>query len=305
MARIRCRGQLVRWLSIGFLISAALVIAQPALADVTGNTTTKGSRLEVLTRSGLEALAAEQLAPPPEPPWYRYASSSACPGARPGGGGADDLCSTAVLLCAGNTPEQGLGPAVYVFRREVDALGDPVAGAAGNWDRWRYTCLPQLVPGASNALTVEMIQDAFSDTDFTVPTVNIQPEGDLTLVNLPTFFEARFPESGYGPGEIDEVDPARMLGHRVEVRPVLKSITYHLGDQTLGPTTSLGGPYPNGDVRATYARPGTHEVRADIVYTGQFRVGGSDWFDIPGEVDLTGTAVTLTVAEAKSRLVTN
>ena len=96
-----------------------------------------------------------------------------------------------------------------------------------------------------------------------------------------------------------------MLGHRVEVRPVLKSITYHLGGQTVGPTTSMGGPYPNGDVRATYSSAGSHEVRADIVYTGQFRVGGSDWFDIPGEVDLTGTTVTLTVAEAKSRLVTN
>ena len=38
-----------------------------------------------------------------------------------------------------------------------------------------------------------MIRDAFHDTDFTVPTVNIQPEGDVTLVNLPTFFEVRFP----------------------------------------------------------------------------------------------------------------
>ena len=180
-----------------------------------------------------------------------------------------------------------------------------MAGGSGNWTLIGTTCSPSLVPGVGPQLTLEMIREAFHDTDFTVPTVNIQPEGDLTLVNLPTFFEAKFPESGYGPGEIDEVDPARMLGHRVEVRPVLKSITYHLGDQTLGPTTSLGGPYPNGDVRATYARPGTHEVRADIVYTGQFRVGGSDWFDIPGEVDLTGTAVTLTVAEAKSRLVTN
>ncbi len=38
-----------------------------------------------------------------------------------------------------------------------------------------------------------MIRDAFHDTDFAVPTVNIQPEGDVTLVNLPTFFEVQFP----------------------------------------------------------------------------------------------------------------
>ena len=41
-----------------------------------------------------------------------------------------------------------------------------------------------------------MIREAFHDTDFSVPTVNIQPEGDLTLVNLPTYFEVKFPEAG-------------------------------------------------------------------------------------------------------------
>ena len=150
-----------------------------------------------------------------------------------------------------------------------------------------------------------MIRDAFHDTDFTVPTVNIQPEGDVTLVNLPTFFEVKFPAAGFGPDEVDTPDPARLLGYHIEVRPRLKSITYHLGTTTIGPTTSLGGPHPTGDIRATYLQPGTHRVRADIVYTGQFRVGGSQWFDIPGDVDLQGTPVTLTVREARSRLYTH
>ena len=149
-----------------------------------------------------------------------------------------------------------------------------------------------------------MIRDAFHDTDFSVPTVNIQPEGDMTLVNLPTYFEVKFPEDGFGPEEVDTPDPARLLGYRIEVRPLLKSVTYHLGERTVGPTTSLGGPHPTGDIRATYTRPGTHEVRADIAYTGQFRVAGSEWFDIPGEVDLEGPPVTLTVREAKARLYT-
>ena len=150
-----------------------------------------------------------------------------------------------------------------------------------------------------------MIREAFHDTDFSVPTLNIQPEHDVTLVNLPTFFEVQFPEAGFGPDEVDTPDPARLLGYRIEVRPRLKSVTYHLGIRTIGPTTSLGGPHPTGDIRATYPQPGTHEVRVDIVYTGQFRVGGSQWFDIPGQVDLQGTPVTLTVREATSRLYTN
>ena len=100
-----------------------------------------------------------------------------------------------------------------------------------------------------------MIREAFHDTDFSVPTLNIQPEGDVTLVNLPTYFEVMFPEDGFGPEEVDTPDPGRLLGYRIEVRPLLKSVTYHLGDQDIGPTTSLGGPHPTGDIRATYPSP--------------------------------------------------
>ena len=165
--------------------------------------------------------------------------------------------------------------------------------------------MPSMVPGVGPQLTLAMIREAFHDTDFSVPTLNIQPEGDVTLVNLPTYFQVVFPEDGFGPEEVDTPDPGRLLGYRIEVRPLLKSVTYHLGDQVIGPTTSLGGPYPSGDIRATYRQPGTHDVFAEIVYTGQFRVGGSEWFDIPGEVGLPGAPVTLTVREAKSRLYTS
>ena len=287
------------------LLSAPSPMLAPALAggdDIDGSSSSTGSVVNLVGSDSLRDWSEQALFQADTGPWFEYDSVSVC-GGHPDRPGSDSMCLRAVVMCQSGV--NGDGPAVAIFRRELERNRQPMPGAAGRWASVGFTCFPALVPGARNTLTMAMIREAFHDTDFTVPTVNIQPEGDLTLVNLPTFFEAKFPESGFGPGEIDEVDPARMLGHRVEVRPVLKSITYHLGDQTLGPTTSLGGPYPNGDVRATYARPGTHEVRADIVYTGQFRVGGSDWFDIPGEVDLTGTAVTLTVAEAKSRLVTN
>ena len=56
------------------------------------------------------------------------------------------------------------------------------------------TCLPELVPGADNVLTLAMIENAFHETDFAVPSVNIQPENDVTLVNLPTFFEVVMPD---------------------------------------------------------------------------------------------------------------
>ncbi|MBR7744384.1 hypothetical protein KC207_13905 [Phycicoccus sp. BSK3Z-2] len=157
------------------------------------------------------------------------------------------------------------------------------------------------MPGAP-ALTMDMIEDAFHETDFAVPSVNIQPENDVTLVNLPTFFEVNMPDEGFGPDEVDRPDPASLLGYDVEVRPRLKEVTYHLGETTIAPTDDFGGPYPDGTITHTYAQPGEHQVRVDIVYTGQFRVGGSGWIDIPGEVALDGDPVTLTVREARARL---
>lgn len=294
-------------LVISSLIFTLAFSATKAAADEPGDGwgggSTKDGAEVFLSRSDLIKHNNAFISPPSDGPWYDFASASVC-GGHPDRGDADNLCGRAVVMCAGNTEEEGLGPAVALFRRNVDRSGQPLDGAAGLWVQVGITCLPELVPGDGAGLTMAMIREAFHDTDFSLPTVNIQPEGDVTLVNLPTYFEVQFPEDGFGPDEVDTPDPSRLLGYRIEVRPVLKSITYHLGETTVGPTTSLGGPHPTGDVRATYTQPGQHEVRADIVYRGQFRVGDSQWFDIPGEVDLEGTPVTLTVREAKARLYT-
>lgn len=253
-----------------------------------------------LFRTDLERIASQQL-PGSDGPKFEYGLASVCGQLEPGADGSDNLCGASFIACSETNPEVGAGPAMFVWRRTAAANGSP----ASQWESLGVTCLPQMVPGASPALTMAMIQRAFRDTDFTKPRVNIQPEGDVTLVNLPTFFEVQFPEAGFGPDEVDRPDPATLLGHEVEIRPRLESITYHLGERTVGPTTDLGGPYPDGTVVQTYTRPGEQQVRADIVYSGQFRVGGSGWIDIPGTVELQGTPVTLTVREAKARLYSN
>lgn len=278
----------------------------PALAGEPGpgvwGDTTEDNQIRIsLRKTDLERLAHDEIAREAAGPWYEYSLVSVC-GGLPGTGGTDSLCGASFISCSLTDPEIGPGPALELYRREIDEHG---ASKGGPWESLGATCLPEMAPGGSDALTLAMIREAFHDTDFSVPRLNIQPEHDVTLVNLPTFFEVQFPEAGFGPDEVDTPDPARLLGYRIEVRPRLKAVTYHLGIRTIGPTTSLGGPHPTGDIRATYPQPGTHEVRVDVVYTGQFRVGGSQWFDIPGQVDLQGTSVTLTVREATSRLYTS
>lgn len=234
---------------------------------------------------------------------YDYASVADCGSNSPDSARADEACSEAALACAGNTAEQGLGPSVRLFRRAVDAAGKPT----GPWEQYGVTCFPEAAPGpARPRVTMAMVLAAFHDTDFARPAVEIQPKGNVTLVTLPTYFETRWPQAGYQPGEVDRVDPARMAGFQVEIRPKLASVVYVYGDgSTSGATTSLGGPYPSGDITKTYLRPGQFAVRADVTYSGQFRVGGGEWVDIPGTVTIRGAAETLSVRTAHARLVSD
>jgi hypothetical protein len=43
------------------------------------------------------------------------------------------------------------------------------------------------------------------NTAFAKPAAHIQPEGNITLVTLPTYFAATWPQAGFQPGEIDTV----------------------------------------------------------------------------------------------------
>lgn len=86
----------------------------------------------------------------------------------------------------------------------------------------------------------------------------------------------------------------------------MKQAVFVFGDgSTYGPTTSLGGPYPTGDVVHTYAAKANVEVRVDVTYSGQFSVDGGEWIDIPGEATVQGDPFPLEVLEAHARLVTN
>ena len=234
------------------LLGAPPAHHDPRHGDFAGSAVEGGTRIGVISADTLRQWAAELLTNGDDGPWSEYASASPC-GGHPDRAESDNLCGRAVTLCAGGL--NGEGPAVAVFSRQVDSEGRPLPGPSGRWLARGFTCFPGFVPGAGRALTMAMIREAFHDTDFSVPTLNIQPEGDVTLVNLPTFFQVVFPEDGFGPEEVDTPDPDRLLGYRIQVRPLLKSVTYQLGDQVVGPTTSLGGPYPSGDIRATYRQP--------------------------------------------------
>ena len=226
------------------------------------------------------------------PARFEYRFASACE--RAAGTMGDSNCTWALLACPGT---DGPGPLTDIFRRTVVG-STPTAG----WSQIGSTCYPPST--ARPAVTMAMIVEAFHLTRWATARVATQPEGNVTLVGLKTFYRVGWSVEGFEPGEVDVVDPARMLGHRVEIRPRLQSLTYVFGDgQSSAPTTSMGGTYPKGDVVHSYGAAGRYATRVDVTWTADFRVDGGGWAPIPDQVVVSGPATEVTVKTAKAVLV--
>lgn len=122
----------------------------------------------------------------------------------------------------------------------------------------------------------------------------------MTLLNLPTYFEVRWPGAGFEP---DEVATVNLLGRSVRIRPLEKSYTYRFGDgESMGPTSDAGGTYPDGTVRHTYAVSTTVAAKVTATYGGEFSVDGGEWQEVGETVDIAGPAAGIEVREARARL---
>ena len=274
-----------------------IVTASNSFADFTGTNTNDGVRTSLRNvgldraKQGLDIKtgAADTRS-------FEYSSVYACPFNTPGNSPVDFICANAVQACAGNTPEQGQGPLVRLYRRELDANGGTITG----WQAIGTTCYPERVPGKP-VLGLGQILAAFHNTPFAKPVVHIQPEGNVTLVTLGTFFEVKWPEAGFQPGE---VDTTTLLGHQVQIRPTADSYSYVFGDGTsFGPTPSPGGIYPNGDITHAYPKAGRYDTHIEVTFGGEFTIDGGTWLKIPDTVTIAGPVQPLIVKTAHARLV--
>ncbi len=159
----------------------------------------------------------------------------------------------------------------------------------------------QVVPPTPS---LAQIQSAFRELPFCMPEPSMQPVGGTTLVNLPTYYAASWPDAGdcLTPGEVSA--PVQLLSWSVEFEVAAQDYRYVYGDgKDSGWTSSTGGAYPDGDVTHTYADTGRVQVRVDARLTGRFRANGGAWQDLDATADLQDEpAVALRVVEAKPRL---
>lgn len=224
---------------------------------------------------------------------YQFRFVPECPGNSLEG--RAEGCQAATTTCVRDG--QGPGPLSAVWRRDVT---DPAA--PGAWTRFGQTCIPQAPDGAGAqpALTIAMIRSAWARTRFARPEPTLQPPGGRTLVNLPTYFAVTWPRSGYRPNQIRTVV---LVGQQVRIRPTLAHVVYDFGDGQSRRSRSLGGGYPDGDVRHTYARTGSLRIRITVSYSGQYSVNGGPWQEVGATVAVPGPATTVQVLTASNHLV--
>jgi hypothetical protein len=232
--------------------------------------------------------------------WYDYSAVINCHPNTPDQPRLE-ICGAAIEYCETYAPSSP-GPYAIIFRRVADASG-PLSG----WESVAPTCFTPFVPARSGEPAVElteaMIVEQFHKTQFALPEAVIQPPDGSTLVNLPVYFELAWPEAGFEP---TEVDTTTLVGREVRIRPTLAGVTYVTGDgASIGPTTSLGGPYPDGDIRHEYTTAAEVAPYISVEYGGEVSVDGGAWTTIPSTATVDGPAVPLQVLTSQNRLYTN
>lgn len=233
--------------------------------------------------------------------WYEYVAVIDCRPPNTPQQPKLEICTEAVTFCEERVPDS-VGPRSWIYRRIVHD-----DGTTGEWLDLAPTCFTSSVPPRSGEpaeeLTDAMILEQFHQTAFALPEMVIQPPDGRTLVNLPVYFELSWPEAGFEPGE---VDTTTIVGHQVRIRPTLVGVTYVTGDgASIGPTTSLGGPYPTGDITHDYSRVADVTPFISVEYGGEVSVDGGTWRVIPGSATVEGPASPLQVLSSQNRLYTN
>ncbi|NYF96921.1 hypothetical protein [Janibacter cremeus] len=224
-------------------------------------------------------------------------------------GGLDPACSATIIDCRANPSASGPPRLVWMKQEGSDHWYGPI-----------QTCLPgyppppdvddPTIPRTSAppppVPTIAQIREAFMELPFAKPEVSMQPVGNQTLINLPTFYEASWPKgAGLKPGDVSK--PVTLLSWTIEFKIASKDYRYDFGDDSTSEwTDSTGGVYPDGDITHTYETTGKRSVKVDARLVGQFRVNGGAWQNLGAVADLQDEPVAqLQVVGTKTRLVDN
>ena len=263
----------IRWLLCPVLLAASLVVAIPGQAMACGGSADLNDVEQYCyyppheVKSMYATGAAEQ---------YRYRISPACDV------GGQVTC---------NQPAECADPP---GSHKFDVWRSPESPIA--WEVIGWTCLTDADAGELGALTPGMVRSAFRRLQWPAAELSVQPPDGETLVNLDTNFFTTLTDAS--------TQTVTLVGITVEIEATPQEYHWHFGDGADQSTTSPGAAYPHLEITHAYLRKGEVGASVDVVYGGRYRIGGSGgWTDIPGTLTVPGTAVGLTVLEARPQLV--
>jgi hypothetical protein len=124
-----------------------------------------------------------------------------------------------------------------------------------------------------------------------LPTAGIAYQPSFSpLVQTPVFFWSDLPTV--------VTKRIKIVGEMVDVR-LRPTYIWHYGDGVIYLTNKVGGPYPDGEIRHTYSKPGRYLIELITRWDGEFTVDGVT-AHIPGEIT-TVSVLPITVVAAPIR----
>jgi len=140
----------------------------------------------------------------------------------------------------------------------------------------------------SSATAATSLQDTLVES---IPTAGISYQPSFSpLIKTPVYFWSDIPTIVTKKVEI--------VGELVEVR-LRPTFIWHYGDGIIFVTRKVGAPFPEGEIRHTYSKPGHYLIELITRWDGEFTVDGIST-RIPGEIT-TVSVLPITVVAAPIR----
>jgi hypothetical protein len=212
-------------------------------------------------------------------------------GGLPGNG----ACSLVRQVCALGPGQAGDGAA---FTTQVAVTGSQVATNCRVDTRPRPAA-PVVTARTVRAQVIRLVPR---------PLIGTAPVGGSTLVQIETVLWV-------DTAPVRDLGTVALLGHRVAIRASVQAVAWSFGDARTDTTSGPGKAYSAADpcrtaqcpayFGHTYTQTGRVTVRAQITWSGSFRVDGGAWRAIPGPVVSAAQDHRLTVKQARGVLVPN
>ena len=212
--------------------------------------------------------------------------------------GPGDECGPVQRVCQVFTVKQLPTDPTITTTATVQRNGD------GSWTLVAVNCAAKnAAPQVTALLVMQQVRKLVPH-----PKIGVAPPGGATLVNVQTLLWADTPAD-------QPLGTVTLLGHRVALRVHVERVDWDFGD---GQSDTTDGPEPKYDPADdchtvtcpgywghVYVATGPMTIAASITWSGQYRIDGGAWQDIPDTVTGPTATAALTVKQARGVLVPN